>query len=160
MVTTGGGLTTALAAGVVTAHPTTAPSTRPGGPGRAACASRPDAADTLCSSTPWCRYVASPWQPPPPPPLFHPEAEPVVVVGWGSPSDGTACIPHHCQVNEETGNRRPVMLTVQRVPRLAKPSKTGGAADSEREEGEKTKPEETQTDQGNGGPWLGNGELS
>uniref|UniRef100_A0A8C5AFK1 E3 ubiquitin-protein ligase HUWE1 n=1 Tax=Gadus morhua TaxID=8049 RepID=A0A8C5AFK1_GADMO len=60
------------------------------------------------------------------------------------------------QVNEETGNRRPVMLTVQRVPRLPKPSKTGGAADSEREEGEKTKPEETQTE-GNWGPWLGNG---
>jgi E3 ubiquitin-protein ligase HUWE1 len=63
---------------------------------------------------------------------------------------------HHCQVNEETGNRRPVMLTVQRVPRLPKPSKTGGAADSEREEGEKTKPEETQTE-GNWGAWLGNG---
>uniref|UniRef100_A0A8C7H3H1 E3 ubiquitin-protein ligase HUWE1 n=1 Tax=Oncorhynchus kisutch TaxID=8019 RepID=A0A8C7H3H1_ONCKI len=29
------------------------------------------------------------------------------------------------QVNEETGNRRPVMLTVQRVPRVPKPAKTG-----------------------------------
>uniref|UniRef100_A0A667ZXG7 E3 ubiquitin-protein ligase HUWE1 n=1 Tax=Myripristis murdjan TaxID=586833 RepID=A0A667ZXG7_9TELE len=29
------------------------------------------------------------------------------------------------QVNEETGNRRPVMLTVQRVPRIPKPAKTG-----------------------------------
>ena len=47
------------------------------------------------------------------------------------------------------------MLTVQRVPRLPKPSKTGAVADSEREEGEKTKPEETQTDQGNWGPWFG-----
>uniref|UniRef100_A0A4W5KMP7 HECT, UBA and WWE domain containing E3 ubiquitin protein ligase 1 n=1 Tax=Hucho hucho TaxID=62062 RepID=A0A4W5KMP7_9TELE len=28
------------------------------------------------------------------------------------------------QVNEETGNRRPVMLTVQRVPRVPKPAKT------------------------------------
>ncbi|XP_073669096.1 E3 ubiquitin-protein ligase HUWE1 isoform X4 [Paramisgurnus dabryanus] len=48
------------------------------------------------------------------------------------------------QVNEETGNRRPVMLTVQRVPRMPKPSKTGSATDTEREEGEqRTKTEET-----------------
>ncbi|XP_046895555.1 E3 ubiquitin-protein ligase HUWE1 isoform X4 [Hypomesus transpacificus] len=38
------------------------------------------------------------------------------------------------QVNEETGNRRPVMLTVQRVPRVPKPSKAGSMADTEREE--------------------------
>uniref|UniRef100_A0A8B9HQK7 E3 ubiquitin-protein ligase HUWE1 n=1 Tax=Astyanax mexicanus TaxID=7994 RepID=A0A8B9HQK7_ASTMX len=51
------------------------------------------------------------------------------------------------QVNEETGNRRPVMLTVQRVPRTPKPTKAGTAADSEREEGEqRAKTEETQTD--------------
>ncbi|XP_066528621.1 E3 ubiquitin-protein ligase HUWE1 isoform X5 [Hoplias malabaricus] len=51
------------------------------------------------------------------------------------------------QVNEETGNRRPVMLTVQRVPRTPKPTKSGSAADSEREEGEqRAKTEETQTD--------------
>ncbi|KAI4823709.1 hypothetical protein KUCAC02_012283, partial [Chaenocephalus aceratus] len=50
------------------------------------------------------------------------------------------------QVNEETGNRRPVMLTVQRVPRLPKPAKAGSITDSEREEGEKSKVEETQTD--------------
>ncbi|XP_076876895.1 E3 ubiquitin-protein ligase HUWE1 [Brachyhypopomus gauderio] len=53
------------------------------------------------------------------------------------------------QVNEETGNRRPVMLTVQRVPRTPKPSKLGSTADSEREEGEReqrAKTEETPTD--------------
>uniref|UniRef100_A0A8C2WWL7 E3 ubiquitin-protein ligase HUWE1 n=1 Tax=Cyclopterus lumpus TaxID=8103 RepID=A0A8C2WWL7_CYCLU len=50
------------------------------------------------------------------------------------------------QVNEETGNRRPVMLTVQRVPRMPKPAKTGSITDSEREEGDKSKAEETQTD--------------
>ncbi|XP_056588306.1 E3 ubiquitin-protein ligase HUWE1 [Triplophysa dalaica] len=51
------------------------------------------------------------------------------------------------QVNEETGNRRPVMLTVQRVPRMPKPSKAGSVTDTEREEGEqKAKTEETQTD--------------
>ncbi|XP_077452789.1 E3 ubiquitin-protein ligase HUWE1 isoform X1 [Stigmatopora argus] len=50
------------------------------------------------------------------------------------------------QVNEETGNRRPVMLTVQRVPRLPKPAKTGCITDTEREEGERCKAEETQTD--------------
>ncbi|XP_062420507.1 E3 ubiquitin-protein ligase HUWE1 isoform X6 [Pungitius pungitius] len=50
------------------------------------------------------------------------------------------------QVNEETGNRRPVMLTVQRVPRMAKPAKAGGITDSEREEGDRSKAEETQTD--------------
>ncbi|KAM9855813.1 E3 ubiquitin-protein ligase HUWE1 isoform 3-T3 [Aulostomus maculatus] len=50
------------------------------------------------------------------------------------------------QVNEETGNRRPVMLTVQRVPRLPKPTKTGSITDSEREEGDRSKAEETQTD--------------
>uniref|UniRef100_A0A3P9M092 E3 ubiquitin-protein ligase HUWE1 n=1 Tax=Oryzias latipes TaxID=8090 RepID=A0A3P9M092_ORYLA len=41
------------------------------------------------------------------------------------------------QVNEETGNRRPVMLTVQRVPRISKPPKTGNVPDSERSEGDK-----------------------
>ncbi|KAK2885499.1 hypothetical protein Q8A67_016336 [Cirrhinus molitorella] len=51
------------------------------------------------------------------------------------------------QVNEETGNRRPVMLTVQRVPRMPKTSKTGGVTDTEREESEqRAKTEETQTD--------------
>ncbi|XP_017342507.1 E3 ubiquitin-protein ligase HUWE1 isoform X3 [Ictalurus punctatus] len=50
------------------------------------------------------------------------------------------------QVNEETGNRRPVMLTVQRVPRMPKPSKSGNAADSEREEDQRAKSEETQAD--------------
>ncbi|KAI1892343.1 hypothetical protein AGOR_G00132390 [Albula goreensis] len=54
------------------------------------------------------------------------------------------------QVNEETGNRRPVMLTVQRVPRTPKPSKNGSVNDMEREgeEGkrERGKEEETQGD--------------
>ncbi|KAM8829496.1 E3 ubiquitin-protein ligase HUWE1-like isoform 8-T10 [Synchiropus picturatus] len=50
------------------------------------------------------------------------------------------------QVNEETGNRRPVMLTVQRVPRLPKPVKAGSIPDSEREESERVKTEEIQTD--------------
>ncbi|KAK6308449.1 hypothetical protein J4Q44_G00217200 [Coregonus suidteri] len=50
------------------------------------------------------------------------------------------------QVNEETGNRRPVMLTVQRVPRVPKPAKAGSMTDSEREEGDRGKVEETQTD--------------
>ncbi|TRY66469.1 hypothetical protein DNTS_005364 [Danionella cerebrum] len=51
------------------------------------------------------------------------------------------------QVNEETGNRRPVMLTVQRVPRIPKPSKSGNVTDTEREESDqRTKSEETQTD--------------
>ncbi|KAM9344280.1 E3 ubiquitin-protein ligase HUWE1 isoform 5-T6 [Pholidichthys leucotaenia] len=50
------------------------------------------------------------------------------------------------QVNEETGNRRPVMLTVQRVPRVPKTSKTGSVPDSEREEGDRGKVEESQTD--------------
>ncbi|XP_061759409.1 E3 ubiquitin-protein ligase HUWE1 isoform X10 [Nerophis ophidion] len=49
------------------------------------------------------------------------------------------------QVNEETGNRRPVMLTVQRVPRLHKPAKTGSVTDPEREEGDKCTAEETPT---------------
>ncbi|XP_068162214.1 E3 ubiquitin-protein ligase HUWE1 isoform X9 [Antennarius striatus] len=49
------------------------------------------------------------------------------------------------QVNEETGNRRPVMLTVQRVPRMPKPAKTG-ITDTEREDGDRSKVEETQTD--------------
>lgn len=49
------------------------------------------------------------------------------------------------QVNEETANRRPVMLTVQRVPRVPKP-KTGSMTDSEREEADRSKAEETQTD--------------
>uniref|UniRef100_A0A6Q2WW38 E3 ubiquitin-protein ligase HUWE1 n=1 Tax=Esox lucius TaxID=8010 RepID=A0A6Q2WW38_ESOLU len=52
------------------------------------------------------------------------------------------------QVNEETGNRRPVMLTVQRVPRAPKPAKTGSVTDSEREEGDRGKAEETLTDAG------------
>lgn len=52
------------------------------------------------------------------------------------------------QVNEETGNRRPVMLTVQRVPRMPKPSKSGNAAETEREEEQRSKSEETQADAG------------
>lgn len=58
------------------------------------------------------------------------------------------------QVNEETGNRRPVMLTVQRVPRMPKAVKTGSITDSEREEGDRNKAEETQTDLGNGDQHL------
>ncbi|KAF6724675.1 E3 ubiquitin-protein ligase HUWE1 [Oryzias melastigma] len=50
------------------------------------------------------------------------------------------------QVNEETGNRRPVMLTVQRVPRISKPPKTSNVPDAERSEGDKSKVAETQTD--------------
>uniref|UniRef100_A0A3Q2ZU34 E3 ubiquitin-protein ligase HUWE1 n=1 Tax=Kryptolebias marmoratus TaxID=37003 RepID=A0A3Q2ZU34_KRYMA len=50
------------------------------------------------------------------------------------------------QVNEETGNRRPVMLTVQKVPCVTKPSKTGNITDSEREEGDMGKVEESQAD--------------
>lgn len=38
------------------------------------------------------------------------------------------------------------MLTVQRVPRLPKPAKTGSITDPEREEGEKSKAVETHTD--------------
>ncbi|KAL2104073.1 hypothetical protein ACEWY4_000941 [Coilia grayii] len=52
------------------------------------------------------------------------------------------------QVNEETGNRRPVMLTLQRVPRAPKSSKAGSATDADREEGERerAKVEDTQAD--------------
>uniref|UniRef100_A0A3P8NPJ3 HECT-type E3 ubiquitin transferase n=1 Tax=Astatotilapia calliptera TaxID=8154 RepID=A0A3P8NPJ3_ASTCA len=50
------------------------------------------------------------------------------------------------QVNEETGNRRPVMLTLQKVPRIPKPSKTGSVTDSEREESDRGKVEESQSD--------------
>ncbi|KAJ0036810.1 hypothetical protein NQD34_005487 [Periophthalmus magnuspinnatus] len=50
------------------------------------------------------------------------------------------------QVNEETGNRRPVMLTVMKLPRLAKTTKANSITDSEKEEGEKNKVEETQTE--------------
>ncbi|KAM9829287.1 E3 ubiquitin-protein ligase HUWE1 isoform 7-T10 [Syngnathus typhle] len=49
------------------------------------------------------------------------------------------------QVNEETGNRRPVMLTVQRLPRLPKAPKAGCVTDPEREEGDRCKVEETPT---------------
>nr|XP_049610449.1 E3 ubiquitin-protein ligase HUWE1 isoform X8 [Syngnathus scovelli] len=49
------------------------------------------------------------------------------------------------QVNEETGNRRPVMLTVQRLPRLPKAAKAGCVTDPEKEEGDRCKVEETQT---------------
>lgn len=38
------------------------------------------------------------------------------------------------------------MLTVQRVPRLPKPAKAGSMTDSEREEGDRSKAEETHTD--------------
>lgn len=52
-------------------------------------------------------------------------------------------------MNEETGNRRPVMLTVQRVPRIPKTTKSGSVTDTEREESEqRAKTEETQTDTG------------
>ncbi|XP_063064393.1 E3 ubiquitin-protein ligase HUWE1 isoform X4 [Engraulis encrasicolus] len=52
------------------------------------------------------------------------------------------------QVNEETGNRRPVMLTLQRVPRAPKSSKAASATDTEREEGDRdrAKTEDAQTD--------------
>ena len=46
------------------------------------------------------------------------------------------------------------MLTVQRVPRLPKPPKTGSMADSERRRERKNKPEETQTDEAT---WESNG---
>uniref|UniRef100_A0A6Q2YT88 HECT-type E3 ubiquitin transferase n=1 Tax=Esox lucius TaxID=8010 RepID=A0A6Q2YT88_ESOLU len=59
------------------------------------------------------------------------------------------------QVNEETGNRRPVMLTVQRVPRAPKPAKTGSVTDSEREEGDRGKAEETLTDPASERPGAG-----
>lgn len=55
-------------------------------------------------------------------------------------------------MNEETGNRRPVMLTVQRVPRTPKPTKNGSVNDMEREaeegERERGKEEETPGDAG------------
>lgn len=58
-------------------------------------------------------------------------------------------LPIFFQVNEETGNRRPVMLTVQRVPRIPKATKSGSVTDTEREESEqRAKTEETQTDTG------------
>uniref|UniRef100_A0A3Q3JUL5 E3 ubiquitin-protein ligase HUWE1 n=1 Tax=Monopterus albus TaxID=43700 RepID=A0A3Q3JUL5_MONAL len=50
------------------------------------------------------------------------------------------------QVNEETGNRRPVMLTVQRVPRIPKPAKTGSITDLEKDDTDRSKVEETHTD--------------
>ncbi|XP_031421594.1 E3 ubiquitin-protein ligase HUWE1 [Clupea harengus] len=52
------------------------------------------------------------------------------------------------QVNEETGNRRPVMLTLQRAPRAPKPSKAGISTDTDKEEGERerAKTEDTQAD--------------
>ena len=55
------------------------------------------------------------------------------------------------QVNEETGNRRPVMLTLQRAPRAPKPSKAGISTDTDKEEGERerAKTEDTQADAGN-----------
>nr|XP_015209351.1 PREDICTED: E3 ubiquitin-protein ligase HUWE1 [Lepisosteus oculatus] len=56
------------------------------------------------------------------------------------------------QVNEETGNRRPVMLTVQRVPRIGKASKNGNGQELERaveeskEAGERAKAENPHPD--------------
>lgn len=50
------------------------------------------------------------------------------------------------QVNEETGNRRPVMLTLLRVPRVSKSTKEGNGQELERtlEEGKEveSKPKE------------------
>lgn len=40
------------------------------------------------------------------------------------------------------------MLTVQRVPRMPKPNKSGNAADSEREEVQRAKSDETPADAG------------
>lgn len=54
---TGDGLMTALAVGAATVHQTTVPLTQHGGLGRAVSASQLDAGDTLCSLTPWCRYI-------------------------------------------------------------------------------------------------------
>ncbi|MBN3301500.1 HUWE1 ligase, partial [Amia calva] len=55
------------------------------------------------------------------------------------------------QVNEETGNRRPVMLTVQRVPRVAKSSRNGAAELDRAEESKEPtgKSEDPHTDAGN-----------
>ncbi|KAK7916204.1 hypothetical protein WMY93_011965 [Mugilogobius chulae] len=50
------------------------------------------------------------------------------------------------QVNEETGNRRPVMLTVIKLPRLGKTIKANSMNDTEKEEGEKNTAEETQSE--------------
>lgn len=53
---TGDGLTIAPAVGAVIVHPTTALLTRHGELGRAVSGSQLGVGDTLCSSTPWCRY--------------------------------------------------------------------------------------------------------
>lgn len=54
--------------------------------------------------------------------------------------------PLNAQVNEETGNRRPVMLTLLRIPRLSKSVKEGNGQELERtlEEGKEveSKPKE------------------
>lgn len=145
---TGDGLMTAQAVGAVTVHQTTVPLTQHGGRGRAVSASQLVAGDTLCSLTPWCRYT----QTLSPLPKNTPKLQSidslilclVVLVEFVF-----LLFNQHLsimQVNEETGNRRPVMLTVQRVPRMPKPAKAGSITDSEREEGDTSKAEETQTD--------------
>src|SRR4029434_9849538 len=53
------------------------------------------------------------------------------------------CVCVRAQVNEETGNRRPVMLTLQRAPRAPKPSKAGISTDKEEGERERAKTEDT-----------------
>ncbi|MGH0140167.1 UNVERIFIED_CONTAM: hypothetical protein FKN15_070494 [Acipenser sinensis] len=71
-------------------------------------------------------------------------------------SGGGAALPAGCQraegradaqVNEETGNRRPVMLTVQRLPRLGKNGKNGSSQELEKplEESKETEQEKTST---------------
>lgn len=48
---------TAQAVGAATVHPITVPLTQHGGLGKAVSASQLGAVDTLCSLTPWCRYM-------------------------------------------------------------------------------------------------------
>ncbi|MGH0168919.1 UNVERIFIED_CONTAM: hypothetical protein FKN15_055484 [Acipenser sinensis] len=56
------------------------------------------------------------------------------------------------QVNEETGNRRPVMLTVQRLPRLGKNGKNGSSQELEKplEESKETEQEKSEEKAGPG----------
>lgn len=132
MEITGAGLMTAPVAGAATVPQTTVPSIQHGGLERAVSASLQDAADTLCSLTPWCRYVA------------RGLCVSAVLLNARICRDAPNTV--FLQVNEETGNRRPVMLTVQKMSRLPKPVKAGSITDSEREEADRSKPEEAQTD--------------
>ncbi|XP_064359499.1 E3 ubiquitin-protein ligase HUWE1 isoform X2 [Dromaius novaehollandiae] len=57
------------------------------------------------------------------------------------------------QVNEETGNRRPVMLTLLRAPRAGKGAKEGGAGETERVPDEGREPEgRAKEESGSSGP--------